>query len=806
MPNQGATESGNAQSNFPYSTNGTNSSLNFNNYSNRTNSNVLLPTNMKSSESIHSVATNATGATTRRRFSMKLSQPRGPENYNSFNAPPLPYNAHSQVFTSSYTNFSDAASVRSENMEQLPVIDDKQYGNSSYGSPKKKQLELLNELSSENFDSSMFIQRKLGDANAAVIDDFSASMKALNEANDDAVKYALSESTNQVLAVSDAFKQTNDVLLSLKPKVNDLNDLLFQQLEEAHEYLDATDPNGPDANAKALASPSKINRQSVMLLQNKWSKAMKKLYSNIDRAHDMLPSLPTRHVIVESRRWGELNSITCKPVRPVHIVILNDAILIASRVKNSINLQENDTVNNTDKNFKNVRNIATYCWMIDKITIQKCSDIKGLNELLQNNNLINSTSSNTTNSLNEDAGDDTIICIKTIDTNQTFLFQTDLASEFTRVFNAIKQAKSEVSTVKRRSMRESISNLNFLTPDSTRVSLPQPVSTSNIEKQIKPEFNSSVLLIDDLLTSASLELGLHRYDECVGYLTRLDEELQQVAEMAVGIGIPKSLLTTKSFTTGKNNETEPSIFAQHVHLIYNLKLSNLKKLTDRLLSLLSKKVSSKSSSFEQLKGAIDIFRVLKREREAAEIYLEARGHQLEDCVSLVRIGGGGVSTSGMLQNDMPMSRSSSVRKLNGFVGSRPSSIGNIPESDDLNRNDSEKPDVMGSVTGELITAYIRELSLVYMGFITRVWNEWNELFMDQSHGSQTKAGGKDKLSNVRVVEYINKHIDDLRVTVQLTLTDYDRNEPVYIASIGAMKEVFQDLKEREMNIDYLLNI
>lgn len=824
------------------------SSTDFNSYNNRSNTS-LNPNNYTSAESIHSSATNATNATsatTRRRFSVKLSQP--PDLYNSLGAPPLPYNAHSQI-NNSFTNASDLLSVNSmDDKRSLSTIQQNNgynistdgLTNKNLNGTQRNQAELLNELSDENFNASKYVQSKLGDANAARIDDFSTYMETLNIANDDAVKYSLSESTTQVLLVSETFQQTHEVLSSLKPKITDLTDILSQQLEEAHEYLhNESSTSSPSNSTSALNDDnslklpgSKVNRQSVMLLQNKWTNAMKKLYSNIDRAHDLLPSVSTRHIIIESRRWGELNSITCKPVRPVHIVVLNDAILIASRVRDSSKyLNENDNTAmsnglNSPKKSKTVRTIATHCWMIDKVTIQRCSEIKELNDILSNRNPNSIKTRNNSDTGDSESNADLALCIRSMESNQTFLFQTDLSTEFVRVFEAIKQAKSESSSIKRRSMRDSISKLNLSNfnnkSDSRHVSItgiPQALSTSLIEKQLEPEFKACLSMIDDLLTLSSLELGLHRYDECVGYFTRLEEEIRHMEQIAISLGIPKSLLTSKSFTESKKDGSQPSPFSQEVHLVYNLKLSSTKRLTNQLVNLLFAEIAMTDSDLDSLKGYIDIFRVLKRDKDAAEIYLESRGRELRDCISMVRVGGGSSGNNsfdllsskpnGLLNSDRTLSRSGSSKRLSGLL-SRPTSLSVTPEPENSAEINEDNNDNMklssiggGGVAGEVITSYVRELSLVYMGFITKVWDEWNESFANQNRDGSDQ---KSFVSNVRIFEWVNEHIEELRQAVQLALLDYERTGDVFKTSVKTMKLVFEALKEKELNVDYLLEI
>lgn len=751
-------------------------------YNNNYNNKSQLTIGGESIRSVETGATNATNATsnTRRRFSIKLSQPP-----IGMDAPPLPFNAHNQILNSSLTNLNESNITIKETTN-----DDSN--------------NILYELSRENFNASTFVQRQLFDADANKIDSFINYLDKLNENNDNEIKFSLSESINQVLAVSNAFKNTNEILNSLKPKINDLTDVLSQQINEANEFMESNNNNNSTTGFKT-------NRQSIAMLQNKWTNSMKKLYLNIDRAHDLLPPIPMRHILIESRRWGELNSITFKPVRPVHLVIMNDSILIASRIKEI----------NSKKNNSNIRNVATYSWMIDDIIVQNVSDMKNFNQSMDNLNNNNNTnsSSNLSSSLNSNLS--TTLCIKQKDSNQIFLFQTDTSIEYLNVINAINQARSEILNLKRRSNNNlsnnpgnhhhhhhnsnSFSNINLTRPNSShRISS----SNNNIEKQIQPEFNSSITLIDDLLTSCSLELGLCRYDECIGYLNRLKEEIKNLLDIGIAIGLSLSLINSKTL-----NDNNSNIFQRQFHLIYNIKLINIKKIEEKLINSLLNEIKCESNNIEIIKNANEMCLLLNKGKESSEIFLNSRGKLLEEYVGSIRVGGdcGGNNNNNLdddnllseldsptsptipsIKRNLTISRSDSLRTLNIR-----SSIDN--SADLMNSSNNDTIDI----TGKMIISYIRELSLVYMSFINKIWNEWNEIFIKQSLKGKNK---KYISNNLRIIEWINEYLNKLKKSVIVALSEYDRNSITYLSCVKVLREVFETLKDKELNVDYLLDI
>ncbi|CAI8501504.1 unnamed protein product [Pichia kudriavzevii] len=310
-------------------------------------------------------------------------------------------------------------------------------------------------------------------------------------------------------------------------------------------------------------------------------------------------------------------------------------------------------------------------------------------------------------------------------------------------------------------------------------------------------------MIDDLMTSVSLELGLKRFDECVGYLKSLEGELETLSQIAIAVGVPKALLNKSTFPSSK---VQVSVFAQHVHLIYNLKSSECRSLTDRLVKTLLVEVECSTSDKKYMKEIIEIFKVLNKEKEAVETYLKSRGKELEDCVGMIRVGGSGLSSGNIsidLMNQQYVVRNDSVSNRRSGIMSRPSSVGGTPESELA--VPKKTTDVTVDVAGELVTAYVRELSLVYMGYISRVCDEWNEFFIDESDNPKETQKAK-KLSNIRLIEWVNGYIEEMKRSVQLTLMDYDKSGEVFRSSVEIMKNVFDGLKDREMNVDYLLEL
>ncbi|KAG7865227.1 hypothetical protein KL918_004809 [Ogataea parapolymorpha] len=200
-------------------------------------------------------------------------------------------------------NPQEAQSVQKDALSQFPPLPE---GAEAAVSENRQQTALdssalLTDLSAESFDAVPYVQGYLKDANATKIDQFARDLSDLASSNDGDVKHTITQSFNQVLTVSRTMVEAEGVLEELKGPAMKLNEILSSQAEEAQEKMD----NGSN----------KDNRRSVLLLEKKWASNLNSLFKEVEGAQKFVSAIPGRHVVAESRRWGELNAITCKPIQ-----------------------------------------------------------------------------------------------------------------------------------------------------------------------------------------------------------------------------------------------------------------------------------------------------------------------------------------------------------------------------------------------------------------------------------------------------------------------------------------------------------
>ena len=135
---------------------------------------------------------------------------------------------------------------------------------------------------------------------------------------------------------------------------------LMSELTSALGQASATTGNAMDE--PAFSSRRNPNRSSVANLETMWNVQLQTLWKTVERSQKFLPVVPGRHIVLESGHWVELDSATWKPKRPVHIVLLNDHLLVAAKKRKRI-----DTNNPQAKASAPTKLVAEECWPLQDI-------------------------------------------------------------------------------------------------------------------------------------------------------------------------------------------------------------------------------------------------------------------------------------------------------------------------------------------------------------------------------------------------------------------------------------------------------
>jgi hypothetical protein len=118
----------------------------------------------------------------------------------------------------------------------------------------------------------------------------------------------------------------------------------------------------PELNGNSQ-SRRNANRTSVANLEQMWNIQLQALWKNIEKSQKFLPAAPGRHIVAETGNWIELDSATWKPKRPVHIVLLNDHLLVASKKRKRVD------PNVPQQGPAPTKLVAEECWPLQDLEI-----------------------------------------------------------------------------------------------------------------------------------------------------------------------------------------------------------------------------------------------------------------------------------------------------------------------------------------------------------------------------------------------------------------------------------------------------
>jgi hypothetical protein len=167
----------------------------------------------------------------------------------------------------------------------------------------------------------------------------------------------------------------------LKGEMRILRGLMSELKANTNALKQATAELSPSTQLSAFDSMSvairkQANRSSVADLTAMWTTQLQALWKNVEGSQKFLPAVPGRHVIRDSPHWVELNAATWKSRRAMHMFLLNDHLLVASRKKKRMN---SSAGSNQKQQPVPSKLVAERCWPLTDIEMVDLSS--GLNPM-----------------------------------------------------------------------------------------------------------------------------------------------------------------------------------------------------------------------------------------------------------------------------------------------------------------------------------------------------------------------------------------------------------------------------------------
>ncbi|KAF1993009.1 exocyst complex component EXO84 [Amniculicola lignicola CBS 123094] len=166
------------------------------------------------------------------------------------------------------------------------------------------------------------------------------------------------QNRTQFIKISKEAEKLKGEMRTLKQLMSDLTATLGQTTSAA------------GMNGDATASRKASNRSSVANLEALWNSQLQEVWRRVEGSQKYLPAIPGRHIVWESGRWVELNAATWKARRRVHLILLNDHLLIAAEKK-----QRTDVAGQSSRDKKSGGKewVAQRCWPLQEVQMADLS-------------------------------------------------------------------------------------------------------------------------------------------------------------------------------------------------------------------------------------------------------------------------------------------------------------------------------------------------------------------------------------------------------------------------------------------------
>lgn len=233
----------------------------------------------------------------------------------------------------------------------------------SHGSPSRPQSAHRSDplkvdqqaLADPNLQHERYVTQLLSNASEEDIQEYQYNLNRVKRRNSMDLKQSVYQNRAQFIRIS---KEAE----SLKSEMTNLRTLMAELTTALEQSSSATgnDVNGLDGTSRARKA---ANRSSVANLEAMWNTQLQALWKSVEKSQKFLPAVPGRHVVMENGHWVELDSATWKPKRPVHIVLLNDHLLVASKKRKKID------PNAPQAGPAPTKLVAEECWPLSEIDV-----------------------------------------------------------------------------------------------------------------------------------------------------------------------------------------------------------------------------------------------------------------------------------------------------------------------------------------------------------------------------------------------------------------------------------------------------
>jgi len=211
-------------------------------------------------------------------------------------------------------------------------------------------------LMSRGFDPEQYIASSLAGASEDDLESFYESLRDLQNNTS-------SDLQSNVFNNYASFVSLSHEISNLTSDLSSLSALLTQFSNLTQSLSTSIQSNDPDTDQSSgyqrERRGAQHHRNSIADLAHIHASHLQELWHFVEGSQKFLPAHPGRHVIKESLNWTELNAATWKPTKTVHLILLNDHLLVAARKRGKAASKETRT------------SVADRCWNLTDIEINE---------------------------------------------------------------------------------------------------------------------------------------------------------------------------------------------------------------------------------------------------------------------------------------------------------------------------------------------------------------------------------------------------------------------------------------------------
>lgn len=212
----------------------------------------------------------------------------------------------------------------------------------------------LNVLRDPSLPVDRYVTSLLANASEDDIRQYQQSLRKVKNRTSTDLQQNVYQNRTQFIRISQEADKLKGEMKTLRSLMAELTTALGQTA-----IGDGPNPMSPTTDERMS---KRSNRSSVANLESMWNVQLQTLWKTVEGSQKFLPMVPGRHIVLETGNWAELDSATWKPKRPVHIVLLNDHLLVAAKKRKRV-----DQSNPNHRGPAPTKLIAEECWPLQDV-------------------------------------------------------------------------------------------------------------------------------------------------------------------------------------------------------------------------------------------------------------------------------------------------------------------------------------------------------------------------------------------------------------------------------------------------------